>query len=56
VYILDTARQRRTLARRVGIAIADAERDGLDELLEVPRSAWTGGSGAAEACAEGAAA
>lgn len=59
VYSPETARRRRSLARKMGIATADAEVEplevALDELLAVPRSAWPGEPGAAAASAEGAA-
>lgn len=44
VYKPETARRRRSLAKELGISLADAESEpldmSLDELLEVPRSAW----------------
>lgn len=44
VYNAETARRRRVLARRFGVAVADAEIEpldvSLDELLAVPRLAW----------------
>jgi hypothetical protein len=44
IYSPETARRRRKLAMSLGLAPADAEVDeldvSLDELLEVPRSAW----------------
>ena len=44
VYTPETARRRRALAKRLGIAPADAETEpldaSLDDLLQVPRSAW----------------
>jgi hypothetical protein len=45
VYNPETARRRRKLAKSLGVSVADAEVEpldvALDELLEVPRSAWT---------------
>lgn len=44
IYSLEAARRRRKLAASLGMAPADAELDeldvSLDELLDVPRSAW----------------
>lgn len=44
VYKPETARRRRTLAKELGISVSDAGVEpldvSLDELLEVPRSAW----------------
>jgi hypothetical protein len=44
VYKPETARRRRALAKELGVSPADAEVGpldvSLDELLEVPRSAW----------------
>jgi hypothetical protein len=44
IYKPETARRRRALARRLGVAPADAETEpldaSLDDLLQVPRSAW----------------
>jgi hypothetical protein len=44
VYKPETARRRRTLAKELGISVADAGVEpldvSLDDLLEVPRSAW----------------
>jgi len=44
VYKPETARRRRALAKELGVSPADAEVErldvSLDELLEVPRSAW----------------
>jgi hypothetical protein len=44
VYKPETARRRRTLAKELGVSPADAEIEALDvsldELLDVPRSAW----------------
>lgn len=46
VYRPETARRRRKLAKELGIAAADAETEpldvSLDDLLQVPRSAWAG--------------
>lgn len=45
IYNSETARRRRSLARELGIAASDAHMEpldvSLDELLTVPRSAWT---------------
>jgi len=45
-YNAETARRRRTLARKLGVALAGVEVDALDtsldDLLAVPRSAWAG--------------
>lgn len=45
VYKPETARRRRTLAKELGVAPADAQTApldvSLDELLDAPRSAWT---------------
>lgn len=45
VYTAETARRRRKLARQLGVAASDGESEpldaSLDDLLEVPRSAWT---------------
>ena len=44
VYKPETARRRRTLAKELGVSPADAEvqplDESLDELLDVPASAW----------------
>jgi hypothetical protein len=44
VYKPETARRRRALAKTLGVSPGDAETEplemSLDELLEVPRSAW----------------
>lgn len=51
VYTAETARQRRKLARRIGVSVSDSELEpldiSLDELLAVPRSAWSGDLGVA---------
>ena len=45
VYNPETARRRRALARRIGVSVTDAQTEpldvSLDELLAVPRSAWS---------------
>jgi hypothetical protein len=44
IYTAETARRRKSLARKLGVAIADGETEpldvALDDLLVVPRSAW----------------
>jgi hypothetical protein len=45
VYNPETARRRRALARKIGVSATDAHSEpvdvSLDELLAVPRSAWS---------------
>ncbi len=44
-YSKETARRRRILAKRLGVSPADAEvlelDESLDEVLAIPRSAWS---------------